>query len=131
MSGADRVWPDDRGWVRRRLDALPDSLADLRGDDRARRMATGIAVVLGLLVATFHWLGFVVGGALVALPQRSIGRGLLAGLGFAVAALLLFGAELAATGTFGMASSMGQVTLVTVVIPLALGLLGSLARGVW
>lgn len=112
-------------------DRFPGSMAALRERTRDRRVATGLAVAVGLLVATFHWAGFVLGGALVALPQRSIPRGLLAGLGFGAAALLLFGAELAATGNLATAAGMGQVTMVTVAVPLVLGLLGSLARGVW
>lgn len=106
-----------------RLDAL-------RAAPRRRRLATLAAVVLSLAVVRFHWLGFVLGGALVALVQPSLRRGLLAGLGFGVLAWLAFAGWLAVTGDLSRYLGMGQVLAVSTALPLVGALLGSLARGV-
>ena len=106
-----------------RLDAL-------RADPRHRRLAATGAVVVGLVIVPFHWLGFVLGGALVALTQPSLGRGLLAGLGFGVLSWLVFALWLAGMDTLELFFGMGQVFVVSTAIPLAGSLLGSLARGV-
>lgn len=112
------------------LAALGTRLDDLRADVIRRRLATLGAVVVGLAVVWLHWLGFVLGGALVALVQPTIRRGLLAGLGFGVVCWLAFASWLALGGTLAVFLGMGQVLTVTTAIPLAGSLLGSLARGI-
>ncbi|AQL42718.1 hypothetical protein BV210_08335 [Halorientalis sp. IM1011] len=106
-----------------RLDAL-------RTDLRSRRLATAGAVVVGLVTVPFHWLGFVLGGALVALVQPSIRRGLLAGLGFGVLSWLVFALWLAGRGDLVLYLGMGQVLTVSTAVPLVGSLLGALARGI-
>lgn len=105
-------------------------LDQLRADPRKRTIVTVTGVVVGLVVALTHWLGFVVGGALVALPQVSIRRGLLAGLGFGVFAWVVFVTFLGTAGALGTYVQMGPVLAVSVVTPLLGGLFGSLLRGV-
>ena len=105
-------------------------LDELRANPGSRWLATAAGVAIGLAVAWQHWLGFVLGGALVALAQESIPRGLLAGLGFGVLAWLVFASSLARSGDFGLYLNMGQVLLVSTAIPIAGALLGSIARGV-
>lgn len=105
------------------------TLHRVRADPRRRWVVTAVGAAVGLALATGHWLGFVVGGGLVALPQHSFPRGLAAGLGFGLVALLLFGLVLASNGALAEATAMGPVTAVTVAIPVLASLLGSLARG--
>ncbi|RXK50331.1 hypothetical protein [Halorientalis pallida] len=107
-----------------------DRLDALRAAPRRRRLATVGAAVVGLVVVPFHWLGFVLGGALVALTQPSLGRGLLAGLGFGVLSWLVFALWISGTGNLGLYLGMGQVLAVSTAIPLVGSLLGALARGV-
>jgi hypothetical protein len=102
----------------------------LRAAPRRRRLATTGAAVVGLVVVPFHWLGFVLGGALVALTQPSLRRGLLAGLGFGVLSWLVFALWLAGRGDLTLYLGMGQVFAVSTAVPLAGSLLGSLARGI-
>lgn len=109
---------------------LGDRLDALRADPRHRRLAAVGAVVVGLAVVPVHWLGFVLGGALVALTQPSLGRGLLAGLAFGVLSWLVFALWLAGTGNLGLFLGMGQVFAVSTAIPLVGSLLGALARGI-
>lgn len=105
-------------------------LDEFRADATKRRLATLGAVVLGLAVVWLHWLGFILGGGLAALAQSSFRRGLLAGLGFGVVCWLAFALWLGLAGNLGLFLGMGQVFIVTSVIPLAGSLLGSLARGI-
>ena len=105
----------------------------LRADGQARVGSTLAGVALGLVAAWFHPVGLVVGGALTALPQRGLGRGIAAGLGFGVCvvavnlALVGLGDGLAGVSA---ALAMRQVTGVSTAFALAGGLVGGLVRGV-
>lgn len=120
------------------MSAAPDSVAsafagrltDLRADDRQRTVVVAAGVVLGLGLGWLHWLGLVVGGALVALPARTVPRGLALGFGLGLLELALFAAALAANGALGPALSTGMVGGVTVALGLGAPLLGALVRGV-
>ncbi len=107
-------------------------LATLRGQSGRRRLVTLAAVVVGVGVAWFHWLGLVVGAALVALPQRSFRLGLAAGVGFGAVAVVVNVALLVASGPAALATAlaMTQVFGVSVAAPLAAGVVGGLVRGV-
>jgi len=106
------------------------ALDDLRGDRRQRLAVTTVAVVVGFGLATLHWAGLLIAGALVALPQRSVSRGLAAGVGVGVLAVLAFLATLALAGTLGPTLAMGQPSLLALGIGLLLPPFGSLLRGV-
>lgn len=110
--------------------SLEDRLIALRTTPSRRRLATLIGVVLGLLLAQFHWLGLVAGGALTALPQQSFGRGVAAGLGFGVLAWVAFLLGLWSASVAGLYPEMGQVAAVVAGVSVACGLLGGLARGI-
>lgn len=104
-------------------------LPALRSNPLARHLATLTGVVLGLLLAQFHWLGLVAGGTLTALPQQSFGRGVAAGLGFGVLAWVAFLVGLWTAGVASLYPEMGQVAAVVAGVSLGCGLLGGLARG--
>lgn len=104
-------------------------LDETRADDRRRWLLSVVGVVVGLALAWVHWLGFVVGGALVALPQVSFPRGMLAGLGFGVLSVVVFTIWFATVTAFGTYLAMGQVLVVSAAAPLVFAVLGSLARG--
>ncbi len=106
------------------------ALAGLRDDRRRRLAATGVAVVLGLALASVHWSGLLLAGALVALPQRSLRGGVAAGVAMGVLVLLAFVARLALAGTLGAGLAMGQPTLLALGLGLALPAFASLVRGV-
>lgn len=108
---------------------LAERLAALRGDGRQRSLVVLGGVLLGLGLGSLHWFGLVVGGAVVALPARTIPRGLAYGLGLGVLGLLVFAAQLALQGALGPALSTGMVGGISVLIGLALPLIGSLVRG--
>lgn len=104
-------------------------LASVRTDARRRSLATLVGVLLGLGLSTVHWLGLVAGGALTALPQQSVRRGVAAGLGFGLLAWAVFLGELWVGGVASLYLQMGQVAVVTVAVAVACGLLGGLVRG--
>ncbi len=109
---------------------LSRTLAAVRAGSRGRRLlVTAGAAALGLVLATGHWTGLVLGGAFVGVVQRDLTR--------AVAGGLLFG--LAALGAFvlvvprleaGELLALAPAAYVTLGAGLGLPLLGSLTRGV-
>lgn len=129
-SGGGESNAADRGNGAASATELGARLDGIRASPRRRRLATLGTVALSLAVARVHWLGFVLGGALVALAQPSLRRGLLAGLGFGVLAWLSFAGWLAVTGDLARYLGMGQVLAVSTAIPLLGAVVGSLARGV-
>lgn len=88
------------------------------------------ALIAGILLAQLHWLGLVAGGALVGLVTTSLLRALLAGVGFGITVLFIWAGTLAAAGSLGNVSSMGELAALGVGIGIAAPVLGSLVRGV-
>jgi hypothetical protein len=113
--------------VSTRLAALDAWLADLRADDRRRRIALAGGVVAGLGLSWVHWMGLVVGGAAVGLSRRSVPRALLAALGFGA---LVTVAGIGLTPTVGLAEFVGLSRLgaVTVAVGMVLSVWGALLR---
>jgi len=90
---------------------------------------TLLAVAVGVALASVHWLGLVVGGALVAVPQRSLGRGLVAGFLFGGVVLTVFLVDLAAADVAGGFLRFGLLRDVAIAMSLGLPTFGALARG--
>ncbi|WP_439026368.1 hypothetical protein [Haloarchaeobius sp. DT45] len=107
-----------------------DSLASLREDDRRRRLVTLAAVVVGLALAWVHWLGLVVAGAMVALPQRSVRRGFAASVGFAVLVVGGFLAELTWSGALDSFAGLGTLAVLPIALGVVLPVFGALARAI-
>lgn len=107
-----------------------DRLSALRADDRQRRMVIAAGVLLGLGLGSLHWLGLVVGGAVVALPARTVPHGLGYGLALGVLELVVFAGLLAWQGALGPALSTGMVGGIAVAIGFGAPFLGSLVRGI-
>lgn len=110
--------------------AIDVRLAAIRQDDRQRATVVLAGILLGLGLGSLHWFGLVLGGAVVALPARSIPRGLGYGLGLGVLGLVVFAGLLVWHGALGPALTTGMVGGISVGIGLGLPLLGSLVRGV-
>ena len=106
------------------------TLVAVRAGTRGRRLlVTAGAVAVGLVLATGHWLGLVLGGALVGVLQRDLKRAVVGGLLFGLVALgafVLVTSRLAA----GELLALAPPIYVTVGAGLGLALLGSLTRGV-
>ncbi|WP_231183716.1 hypothetical protein [Haladaptatus sp. DYF46] len=100
----------------------------LRANSTYRLSFLAVGTVVGLGLAWTHWLGLLVGGALVGLPTLTPKRGILAGFGFGVLSLLVFSGLLALHGSLSHALGMGQITALAVAIPLVFGTVGGLAR---
>ncbi|MFC7097817.1 hypothetical protein [Halobaculum marinum] len=103
-----------------------------RSDRVTRYSATVLAVVAGLGIASVHWLGIVAGAALVALPQRTTVRGLVAGVAFGALTLCVAAVGLLLVGpdALPVALEMTQPLGVAVGAALVGGAVGGLARGV-
>jgi hypothetical protein len=106
------------------------AIAAVRTGDRGRRwLVTAGAVALGLVLATGHWLGLVLGGAFVGVLQRDLKRAVVAGLLFGLVALGAF-VLVAPRLEAGELLALTPAAYVTVGAGLGLPLLGSLTRGV-
>ncbi|UIP00649.1 hypothetical protein Hbl1158_04620 [Halobaculum sp. CBA1158] len=103
-----------------------------RSDSATRWAATALATIAGLGLASAHWLGLVAGAALVSLPQRTLPRGVAAGVAFGGLALLVAGASLALAGPAAVetARAMRQPLAVAAGASLVAGAVGGLVRGV-
>ncbi|MCT9096690.1 hypothetical protein [Haloarchaeobius sp. HME9146] len=106
------------------------SLAALREDDRRRRLATVAAVVVGVSLTWFHWLGLLVAGALVALPQRTTRRGVGVSVAFGGLVVLGFLAELGLDQALDSFAGLGPLALLPVALGIALPVFGALARAI-
>lgn len=100
----------------------------IRETARLRRLSTLIGLLLGLGLATMHWLGLVAGGILVALPAKTPRNGLLSGVTFGLVAAVGFLVGPLLAGTLSRVIGTGLPAILAVVSPLVLGLLGSLIR---
>lgn len=101
----------------------------LQRDPRRRWIATLLAALVGLALASVHWVGLFLGGALVGWAWPTLGRAVLAGLGFGLLALGSFAVVLAEANALDAATATGQIVLVAVATALVLGPLGGLSRG--
>lgn len=104
------------------------TLARVRTESRPHVVGVAVALAVGLLLASVHWLGLIVAGALVALVAPTFRRGVayaaLAGvLALVVFAVLLGSAVVAVLG-------MQPAVYVTVASAVGLPLFGALARGI-
>jgi hypothetical protein len=110
-------------------EGLRARLYDAQTDPRERWALTVAATAVGLALATVHWGGLLVGGALVGFAQPTLRRALVAGLAFGVVVLLAMAVRFALAGTLDAYLEMGQLLAVSVAIPLVAGPLGATARG--
>ena len=106
-------------------------LYGVQTDPTSRWRATVLAGAFGALLATVHWSGLLVGGALVGLAWPTLRRALVAGLGFGVAVVAVFALELALAGTLGAVLAMGVFGVVPAAVPLVAGPLGAALRGLF
>lgn len=112
------------------LARIESALTVVRQEPRYHWAGFLLAVVAGLVVASVHWVGLVVGGALVGLVASDLLRALLAGLGFGLLAVTLWAGSLWWVGSLGAVLAMGELALVSVAIGLLTPVVGSLIRGV-
>jgi hypothetical protein len=105
-------------------------LAPLRETPRYHWAGLVAAIVLGLALASVHWLGLVAGGALVGIVSTSFRRALLAGLGFGVLVVVSWVGLAVVGGVLGKVLATGQLAGITVAIGLVAPVLGSLVRGI-
>lgn len=110
---------------------LTERLIDIQTDPTTRWRATIIAGGLGALLATAHWSGLLLGGALVGLAWPTLRHAVVAGLGFGVTVLAVFALELALVGSLSAVLGMGVVGALPAVIPLVAGPLGATVRGLF
>lgn len=98
------------------LSVLDIRMRSLRENSTQRRLAVGIAVMVGLIATVWHWSGLVLGGALVGVTRKSLPRALVSGFAFGLLVLIVFVAALELTadvspGAFGVLSPLSALTI--------------------
>lgn len=110
--------------------AVQSRLKHIREDGLSHWIALVACLVIGVLLASLHWIGLIAGGALVGLVTANIRRAIVAGVGFGLVVLIVWATRLAVAGSFGKVAAMGEIALLGVAIALVGAVFGSLARGV-
>lgn len=111
------------------MTGVVDRLASVRERRRTRWLGFAVAVVVGLAVASVHWAGLFLGGALAGLFARDLPRAVVAGVAFGLLAWAAFAAWLGVQGALGTYLETGQILAVSVAIPVGAGAVGALVRG--
>lgn len=98
-----------------------------------RRVIRGVlwggAIVGGIGLASAHWIGIVIGGALVGLLSRTVLRGVAAGAAFGVLAWVTFAGTMLVDGVWDPFLATGGFVALSAGIAIGLGAFGGLARG--
>ncbi|MFP9059871.1 hypothetical protein ACLI4R_04985 [Natrialbaceae archaeon A-chndr2] len=108
--------------------AADTPLERVRADPRLRRGALVLAVVVGIALTWLHWIGLLVGGALIGLVSKSLPRAVGAAAGFGLLVLIVFAFTLG--GSLWPVLEMTPVSYLVVAAALGIPMLGSLLRGV-
>lgn len=103
-------------------------LERVRTEPRPHAAAVAVAVVLGLVLSWLHWMGLVLGGALVGLLAPTLRRAVLGGVAFGGVVLLVFGLALGPSAWVVLETT--PVVYLVVAAAVGLPVLGSLLRGV-
>ncbi|OIB56871.1 hypothetical protein [Natrialba sp. SSL1] len=113
-------------------DGIPASvereLESIRTTPRRRAVALVLAAGLGVVFAWYHWIGLVLGGALVGLVSTTFRRALVTAVGFGLVVLGLFVISLG--GATAQVLEMAPIVYLTVGAAIGLPVLGSLVRGI-
>lgn len=100
---------------------------------RERQFVRGLllvgAAIVGIRLASVHWLGIVIGGALVGLLGSTVRRALLLGAFFGLVVWLVFVGSMALDGVVGQFRALADFAALSFAIAVGLGTFGSLARG--
>ncbi|MCU4752025.1 hypothetical protein OB919_08515 [Halobacteria archaeon AArc-curdl1] len=105
------------------------ALERVRANPRLRQGALVVAVAVGITLTWLHWLGLLVGGALVGLVSKTLPGAVGAGAGFGLLVLLVFALTLG--GSVWPVLEMTPVSYLVVAAALGIPMLGSLVRGVF
>lgn len=127
---------DGRGRTRPRSDSTTrpveraeSALASIRHDNTRRRIALVVAAAIGLVVASVHWLGLVLAGALVGLTRRTLRGAVATGFLFGIV-VLVASAVWISPGSPANVLALAPLTYVAVGIGLGAPTWGALARGI-
>ena len=110
--------------------AASEQLGRVREESGPHWVALVVALVVGLVLSTVHWLGLVVGGALVGLVAATLPRALLSGLGFGLLVAALWAFLLGLSGALGDVTATGRFAGLGLLVALVAPVLGSLVRGI-
>lgn len=103
------------------------TLERIRTDRRVHLGTLAVAVAVGVVLAWLHWLGLVVGGALVGVVSPTLRYAVAAAGGFGLVVFGVFALTLG--GSVGPALAMRPIIYVTAASAVGLPVFGALLRG--
>lgn len=104
-------------------------LETVRGDPRRRLPGFTVAGLVGIGLAGVHWVGLIVGGALVGAFGRDIREAVAAGAGYGAVTWLFFLGATWLTGNATAVVETGRIAVLSALVTTSLGGFGALARG--
>lgn len=113
-----------------RVDRTLDWLAMIRAVPRLQLILVVLGVLVGAILALEHWLGFVFMGLVIGLVSRTLGQAIVTSFAVGAVAIVAFLGYAWRHDQLTVVLSLGELTLISVLIPVALIVLGSLVRGV-
>ncbi|GAB7017760.1 hypothetical protein [Halostagnicola bangensis] len=120
MNGADSV--------RSRTKRAREVLDRIRNEPLVHVSAVAVAAVIGLVVASIHWFGLLLGGALLGLVAPTLRRAVANGVAFGAVVLFVFALTLGSSAWALL--EMTPIVYITVGSAFGLPVFGSLVRGV-
>lgn len=104
------------------------ALGSIRNQPMRRRVIIGAGVIVGLVIATVHWVGFLLAGLVIGFTAATPKSALAWSVGTWVIATGIFLGYARWHDQLAAVTGLGEVTVIALAIPLALVLLGSAVR---
>ncbi len=112
------------------LDRGDATLEAIRTEQRLQLSVLVGGLFIALLLALFHWIGFLVAGVVLGVASTSIKQALVGVLGVWILVISSFLGYAWWYDQLAIVLDLGELTLVSMVIPLGLVFIGSLLRGI-
>lgn len=113
--------------IRNRVEETVDTI---RTEPRLQLSVIVVGLIVALLLALFHWVGFLVAGMVLGVASTSVKQALVGVLGVWVIVISIFLGYAWWHDKLAIVLDLGELTLVSMVIPLGLVFIGSLLRGI-
>ncbi len=113
-----------------RIETVNDWLVMIRVLPRVQLVLIVLGILVGTIIALEHWVGFVLMGVVIGIVSRSLGQAIVSALVIGGLAIVAFLAYAWYHDQLLTVLALGELTLISVLVPLVLIVFGSLIRGV-
>ncbi len=105
-------------------------IALIRSTASLRLALVSVGILFGLSLALFHWVGFILAGFTIGLFAASVKEAMVAALFVWIVVLITFLGYATWYGQLDRVFSLGELTFLALILPLALIFLGAAVRTV-